>query len=83
MIGYQGEPYLWFRPDGTVAENQRSPSTFLNASRYGDEPPVSASADEAPEWRDVADDGSFEQWSGDIEPLDPLEFVDREAGKGA
>ncbi len=24
----------------------------------------------------LADDGSFEQWSGDIEPLDPLEFVD-------
>lgn len=59
VIGYQGEPYLWFRPDGSVARNQRSPSTYLNASRYGRDAPPSASADAEPDWNDVASDGSF------------------------
>ena len=25
VIGYEGEDYLWFRPDGVVLENQNSP----------------------------------------------------------
>lgn len=74
VVGYQGEPYLWFRPDGTVAENQRSPSTYLNATRYGRDAPASASADADPQWHDVADDGSYAwydhraHWMLDIRP---------------
>ena len=29
VIGYRGEPYLWFAADGRVYENDRSPSTYL------------------------------------------------------
>jgi hypothetical protein len=63
--GYYGEPYLQFLPDGTVQENQLSPATFLNASRYGREGEVDMPADVAaretlddpPEWRTVATNG--------------------------
>jgi hypothetical protein len=57
--GYQGEPYLWFRPDGTVAENRRSPATYYNEERYGAEIPSTASPEAEPDWVDVADGGSF------------------------
>lgn len=74
VAGYEGEPYLWFREDGTVAENQRSPATYLNATRYGTEFPASASAEAEPEWSDVAADGSYAwydhraHWMLDIHP---------------
>ena len=63
--GYNGEPYLQFLPDGTVQENQLSPATFLNASRYGRAGEVDMPADVAaletlddePEWRTVATNG--------------------------
>lgn len=32
--GYQGEPYLWIRPDGTVWRNVDSPAAVLNENRY-------------------------------------------------
>ena len=35
VVGYRGEPYLWFRPDGTVVENRNAPTTYQNLSRYG------------------------------------------------
>jgi hypothetical protein len=57
--GYQGEPYLWFRPDGSVAENRRSPATYYNEERYGAEIPSTASPEAEPDWVDVADGGSF------------------------
>lgn len=62
VVGYQGEDYLWFRPDGEVFENQNSPATYLNANRYGTEsPPASATADADPDWKLVASDG-FWAW---------------------
>ncbi len=60
VIGYRGEPYLWFRPDGTVLENRLSPSTYLNAERYGTDFPDFADPDAPPEWREVGSDG---RWS--------------------
>jgi hypothetical protein len=61
VIGYQGEPYLWFRPDGGVFENRSSPSTYTNVSRYGGgDVPASARADAEPEWKEV---GSGHRWT--------------------
>jgi hypothetical protein len=58
VIGYQGEDYLWFRPDGVVFENQNSPATYLNADRYGnDGVPATARADAEPRWEQVATGG--------------------------
>ena len=58
VIGYEGEDYLWFRPDGVVLENQNSPATYLNANRYGnDGVPATARADADPRWEQVATGG--------------------------
>jgi hypothetical protein len=60
VLGYQGEPYLRFRPDGTVEQNMRSPTTFLNQDRYaGVEPPPQARPDAEPVWEEVAGGGTF------------------------
>ena len=57
--GYEGEPYLRFRPDGTVEVNRNSPAAYVNESRYGTDPPASADATAAPAWQEVAADGSY------------------------
>ncbi len=58
VLGYEGEDYLWFRPDGVVLENQNSPATYLNADRFGnDGVPAGVSADAEPSWREVAAGG--------------------------
>ena len=58
--GYQQEPYLRFRADGVVEENQRSPATYLNASRYGgDDVPAGADPALPPDWQPVGSDGRF------------------------
>jgi hypothetical protein len=60
VIGYQGEDMLWFRADGTVWENQNSPSTYLNADRLGGGGvPDTATADAVPDWTQVAADGNY------------------------
>ncbi len=60
VVGYQGEDTLWFRPDGTVWENQNSPSTYLNADRLGGGGiPDTATADAEPDWTQVAADGNY------------------------
>lgn len=60
VVGYSGEPYLRFLPDGTVEENQLSPSKYVNEDRYGiADLPEGADAEATPEWRVVAEDGSF------------------------
>ena len=56
VVGYRGEPYLWFRPDGTVAENRNAPTTYQNLSRYGTDAPADADPDAAPDWHQVASD---------------------------
>lgn len=60
VIGYSGEPYLRFGDDGVVEENQRAPSKYLNEDRYAAaDVPDRADAEAEPEWRVVADDGSY------------------------
>ena len=60
VVGYSGEPYLRFLPDGTVEENRLSPSKYLNEDRYAaGDIPEEADADAAPDWVVVATDGSY------------------------
>jgi hypothetical protein len=55
VIGYRGEEYLWFQADGTVLENQNSPTKYTNEDRYGGgEIPPSATADAAADWQPIA-----------------------------
>ena len=58
VMGYGGEPYLWFQPDGAVLENQNSPATAMNTSRDGAMPAGAheASADAEPDWKQIASD---------------------------
>lgn len=58
--GYEGEPYLRFRPDGIVEANTRSPAYYLNNDRYGtSEVPASADPEAKPQWEEVSDDGRY------------------------
>jgi hypothetical protein len=57
--GYAQEPYLRFRPDGTVQENRRSPATYLNAKRFGATAPATADPTAPPDWKTVATDGQY------------------------
>lgn len=60
VTGYQGEQYLWFDTDGTVRQNDRSPSRWLNDDRFGEAAiPPEATASAEPVWEVVADDGSY------------------------
>jgi hypothetical protein len=60
VSGYQGEPYLAFRPDGTVQRNRSSPATYVNESRDGSaDPPAAADAGAEPDWETVADGGTY------------------------
>lgn len=76
VLGYQGEDYLWFQPDGTVVENQNAPSTYTNDDRYGGgDIPASASADAEPDWEQVASSGQYSwhdhraHWMQTIRPV--------------
>jgi hypothetical protein len=57
--GYAQEPYLHFLPDGTVQENQRSPATYLNRSRFGASAPAGADPTLPPDWTTVATGGTY------------------------
>ncbi len=63
VLGYAGEPYLRFAPDGTVYENQLSPARFLNADRFGQTRPPAGITPEAaaaaPDWRPLGGGGSW------------------------
>ena len=60
VLGYEGEPYLRFDADGSVYENLRSPTRYLNEDRYGArEIPSDASADAEPEWERVDGDAHY------------------------
>jgi hypothetical protein len=57
--GYAQEPYLHFDTAGVVQENQRSPATYLNATRFGATAPAGADPTLPPDWRAVATDGTY------------------------
>ena len=60
VVGYRGEPYLWFQPDGKVRQNERSPSRWLNDDRFGEaEIPAEADPEAEPDWVEVAGDGFY------------------------
>lgn len=60
VLGYRGEPYVQFLPDGTVERNLVSPSTYLNEDRYAaTEIPPEASHEATPQWEVVATTGSW------------------------
>jgi hypothetical protein len=78
IAGYQNEPYLRFAADGAVFENQRSPATYINGSRYGGGTvPDGVAADAEPDWAEVAGPGSGEYAWHDhrahlMQPGDPV-----------
>jgi hypothetical protein len=60
IVGYNGEPYLRFLPDGSVEENAASPSKYVNEERFGRVAlPDDVDATAAPDWEVVAANGSF------------------------
>ncbi|MGI9645635.1 MAG: hypothetical protein ACR2O6_10035, partial [Ilumatobacteraceae bacterium] len=76
VIGYRGEEYLWFRADGTVLENQNSPSKYTNEERYGGgEIPASATPDAEPAWDPIGSGGRWAwhdhraHWMQQIRPV--------------
>jgi hypothetical protein len=76
VLGYEDEPYLRFKADGTVEENRRSPAVFLNRSlQGGSAAPPSTDAEATPEWEELADGGRWAwhdhriHWMGAEDPL--------------
>jgi hypothetical protein len=71
VLGYQGEPYLEVRTDGTY-ENVNSPATYTNQTLDGDTPvPAGADPTASPQWRRVSGESSVRwhdqrtRWLGD------------------
>jgi hypothetical protein len=79
ILGYDGEPYLRFTPDGAF-RNTRSPATYLNEDRLGDvDVPATADADAEPDWEQVAAHPTFEWHDHRIHwmsPIDPPQVRD-------
>ncbi|HEV7759229.1 MAG TPA: hypothetical protein VGO78_09575 [Acidimicrobiales bacterium] len=76
VLGYDDEPYLRFRPDGTVETNLESPATYVNTSLSGRaEIPADVDADDPPRWHPVADGGAYAwhdhrvHWMGSQPPV--------------
>ena len=76
VIGYRGEDYLWFRADGSIWENQNSPSKYVNDDRYGGGViPPNADPDADPDWVEVADGGRWSwhdhraHWMQEVRPF--------------
>jgi hypothetical protein len=59
VTGYAQEPYLHFDPAGVVTENQHSPATYLNATRYGATAPADADPTLPPDWKIVGTGGAY------------------------
>jgi hypothetical protein len=58
--GYDREPYLRFKPNGVVEQNQRSPATYLNRDRLGlQKIPAAAVPNAKPVWKAVSSGGEY------------------------
>lgn len=76
VAGYQGEPYLRFREDGTVERNLRSSATYLNDDRKGGGtvPPEAQDPEAEPSWERVGSGGTYSwhdhrvHWMQDASP---------------
>lgn len=73
--GYRGEPYLRFKPDGTVEVNRHSPAAYLNEDRFAKvSVPRSADPTAPPEWEVVSKTGRYDwhdhriHWMGATPP---------------
>ncbi|WP_040492841.1 hypothetical protein [Ilumatobacter nonamiensis] len=80
VLGYFGEPYLWFLPDGDVRENQNSPTTYQNEERYGADAPDFASADAEPDWETVASAGTYAWHDHRAHWMQPIRPAGQEPG---
>jgi hypothetical protein len=74
IMGYDGEPYLRFSPDG-VFRNARSPASYLNLDRYAKvDLPGHADSKAPPRWERVAS-GAIWSWHDHrihwMSPIDP------------
>jgi hypothetical protein len=60
VLGYENEPYVRFDASGTVEENSRSKTTYLNRTLTGRVTiPPTADDTAAPVWRTVGSSGTF------------------------
>jgi hypothetical protein len=85
VLGYAGGPWLHIRPDGVVEENQRSPATFLNGSRFAQTPaPVDVTEDteknQPPVYKQVATGGTFAWHDHRIHWMSPQPKADARRG---
>ncbi|MSV80829.1 MAG: hypothetical protein F2681_10830 [Actinobacteria bacterium] len=74
VYGYQGEQYLRYEGDGTVFENQSSPTFALSGSRYGGSLPAGFDEHAPEDWHSVASDGRYAwhdhriHWMANVRP---------------
>lgn len=60
VLGYQSEPFLRVLADGTVEENERSPTVYVSRDRDGNsDVPEFADPTLPPSWKVVASGGSY------------------------
>jgi hypothetical protein len=71
--GYEGEPYLSFRPGRGVFRNASSSATYLNDDRYGTSAiPAGVGADAAPRWVRVSRERFYEWHDHRIHWMSPI-----------
>ncbi len=82
VIGYRGEQYLRYEPNGDVLENQSSPTTYLNKNRFGDVTvPPNATPQATPRWKQVASGGDWAWHDHRTHWMDPQPPLDRHPGQ--
>jgi hypothetical protein len=73
ILGYDGEPYLRFSPDG-VFRNARSPASYLNLDRYANvDVPPAADSKAPPRWERVATGGIWAWHDHRIHWMSPID----------
>ena len=71
VTGYDGDPYLRFRPNRVVEVNVHSPSKYVNEDRFGTlQPPASATPGATPKWKVVSTSGSYRWFDHRIHWMD-------------